>query len=96
MIKLAIGLLTAIGACNACTPSTNPTPTPAPNPPDGNPTALVVAELVDAGCLQADDSGNDIASVSAQEHSDAAAPWLQCLYAGGTVKSCAVPCGSGE
>jgi hypothetical protein len=60
------------------------------NPPSMNATA-VYNELVDAGCMAPDDGG---ATAVAQELAlgDAADPWLTCLFGGGTVASCNVPC----
>lgn len=50
----------------------------------------VYGELVDAGCLQADDSGEQaIVDTYAQPGHPA---WLDCLFAGGTVAGCGVPC----
>ena len=59
-------------------------------------TGEVTGLLVEAGCLAPDDAGNDYASVYEEHVSDAEPSWLACLYAGGTVKTCAVPCNGGE
>lgn len=50
----------------------------------------VYAALVEAGCLASEDGG--VAYVQ-QEHSLPDQPaWLACLYDGGTVAGCGVPC----
>jgi hypothetical protein len=52
--------------------------------------AIVFGELVEAGCLQADDSGID--SIT-QEHALPDQPaYLACLFDGGTISACNVPC----
>ena len=75
-----LGAVLALGACNACQ---NPAPVA---PPD----TRVYLTLVEAGCLAASDGG--VAAVAA-EHAAPNPAWLQCLYDGGTVQSCGVPCG---
>jgi hypothetical protein len=63
-----------------------------PAPPAVGPTATdVYGMLVDAGCLQPDPVGG--ASYVAAEHSLPDAPaWLGCLFDGGAVSTCGVPC----
>lgn len=62
----------------------------APPLPPGTPTAVTVYnELVEAGLL-APDPVNGPGSVQADYNSDVREPWLACLFAGGTVQSCAV------
>lgn len=82
---VAVGL----SACSSCQPT--PSPTPPPAPPD--PRAVTIYnELVEAGCLAPDpDAG--VSSVAAEHASDASPSWLTCLYNGGSVKACGVPCG---
>ena len=74
----------------------HPTPAPDAGPPvasfDDAGTSEVVAKLVEAGCLAADDSGDDLVS-TAKEHAAKDYVWLECLYAGGSVASCNAPCG---
>lgn len=51
----------------------------------------VYAALVEAGCLAPEDGGVDYV---AQEHTLPDQPaWLACLYDGGSVPGCGVPCG---
>lgn len=50
----------------------------------------VYQTLVDSGCLSA--AGSSPADVAA-EHASPNPIWMQCLYNGGTVQGCAVPCG---
>jgi hypothetical protein len=70
----------ALVAAAACVPS-----------PPASPTASTVyGELVDAGCLAATDSG--LAAVQAEHDTDAAPPWFDCLWDGGSVTACDVPC----
>ena len=58
--------------------------------PPASPTAVTVYnELVEAGLL-APDPANGPGSVQADYDSDVREPWLACLFAGGTVQSCAV------
>lgn len=66
-------------------------PAPSPGPPQP-PTADTVYEaLVDAGCLAPTADGVDAV---AEEHALGGDAWLDCLYDGGTVRACAVPCSS--
>lgn len=78
-------LVTYLMACR-----TNPPPAP-DVVPGGLPTAVVDQELVEAGCLEADDSGEGLATIAVM-HLDGGTPWLECLFAGGSIGSCAVPC----
>jgi hypothetical protein len=69
----------------ACTPS------PVSPPPATLP-STVYGELVEAGCLATSPDGID--SI-AEEHADPEQPdWFACLFDGGTVQSCGVPCSS--
>jgi hypothetical protein len=53
--------------------------------------AVVAGEIVDAGCLAAGDG--DVQAVIAEHNlGDAEPAWSKCLWAGGTVSSCGVPC----
>jgi hypothetical protein len=76
---VAGGLLACLTSCSK------------PSPPV-SPAASVYAALVDAGCLKADDAG--LPSVQAEYESGTAPAWFQCLWGGGTVASCNVPCGA--
>lgn len=58
--------------------------------PPASPAQAVYGSLVDAGCLADTDSG--LEAVQEEGASDAAPSWLRCLWAGGTVASCGVPC----
>lgn len=63
-----------------------------PSPPNTQ-AQNIYAELVEAGCLQADDSG--LATVQSALQFDGATPsWFTCLANGGTVSSCQLPCDS--
>jgi hypothetical protein len=59
-------------------------------PPGPTSAAGLAAELVEAGCVVA--SPTLAASIQAEEASDAAPPWLQCLAQGGSVSACGAPC----
>lgn len=64
---------------------------PAPSPMQ--PTAATVyMELVEAGCLAPDDAGPSNISQEQALGPDAGFPWLDCLFDGGTVAGCGVPC----
>jgi hypothetical protein len=80
--RVALLIVAAAGAaCDACSPSP-----PAPVSPD----QVVYQELVDGGCMPAIDGG---VVYVAQAHLLAGQPaWMACLYDGGTLQSCAVPC----
>jgi hypothetical protein len=70
-----------VGFCVArvicgCTPSTTPT--------------TVYGALVDAGCLAATPDG--VQAITDEHAMPGHPPWLDCMWAGGTVKSCSVPC----
>lgn len=78
------GMLAMAAEC--CTPAPAPAQPPAPTPQAVRAYGL----LVEGGCLAPDDSG--LSSVQAEESSDAAPSWLTCLFLGGTVTTCAVPC----
>jgi hypothetical protein len=57
------------------------------------PTAdTVAAELVEAGCIQS--SVSLPTSVEVELHEDGAPAWIGCLFEGGTVAGCSVPCDS--
>ncbi len=105
MMRAAFLLAALVAAeCNTPPPAPVPAVDAAPPPPpaplptptlDAAPSAAaatVYAELVDAGCLQADPVSG-VAWVQ-QAMADSRAPkWLGCLVGGGSVKACAVPCG---
>ena len=50
-------------------------------------------ELIEAGCIQGDDSSDVYASVYEESISDQEAPWLACLYNGLSIAQCNAPCG---
>ncbi len=75
-----------LAGCNGCQP-----PTPAPVPPPSPAAVHIFVELVEAGCMAPDTPGG-AAAIDGLASLDAA-PWLTCLYNGGTVQSCAAPCG---
>jgi hypothetical protein len=59
--------------------------------PASSPTAdSIAATLIDAGCLAA--SPDAVQSIAAEHILVDQPPWLACMYSGGTVKSCSVPC----
>jgi hypothetical protein len=63
--------------------------TPVPSPAAISP-GQVYIELVDGGCLLPDEAGVTYVS---QEHALPDQPaWMVCLFDGGNVTSCAVPC----
>jgi hypothetical protein len=64
-------------------------PTAVPPQPVDTP-SVVYGELVEAGCIAQSPDGID---AIAEEHADPAQPdWFACLFDGGTVFSCNVPC----
>jgi hypothetical protein len=66
----------AIGILASCTPST--------------PAASIYQSLVDAGCLA---PAADGVQAIADEHAASNHPtWIDCMWAGGTVIGCQVPC----
>lgn len=85
-LRLAgLGVICAAAAC--------PRPYTPPQTPDADDYRVYVA-LVDAGCMARDEGG---AMALDEAHANAAQPsWMNCLYDGGTVQSCDVPCGGGE
>jgi len=97
-LSLLLAVAMALAACSSCTPapaSPSDAAPPSPGPPSpSDPTELVYTELVEGGCLAPDDSGDGYAAIYELETSDAAPSWLICLYRGGTVASCMVPCGN--
>lgn len=52
----------------------------------------VYTALVAGGCLAPDDSGDGLTAIAQAAASDAEPPWLACLYKGGSVAACGVPC----
>ena len=78
-MKLAVVLVVALAGCNACQPAAAPVVTD----------QVVYSALVDGGCLVASDGG--LAAVAA-EHAGPNPAYLNCLYSGGTVAGCNVPC----
>lgn len=70
-----------VGACKTNTP-----------PPAPSQAQVVFQKMVDAGCVADSDSG--VSDVLLEEANDAAPAWFTCLWNGGTVASCNVPCSS--
>ena len=66
--------------CNACQPAATAAATD----------QSVYGALVEAGCMMADPDGG--AAAVAAEHASPNPAWINCLYNGGTVGGCAVPC----
>jgi hypothetical protein len=62
----------------ACTPSSSTS------------ASVVYARLVEGGCLAATPDGEQ--SVADEHGADGGAPWLDCMFKGGTVAACGVPC----
>jgi hypothetical protein len=79
LLGAIVALLFGCTDCQSCVP--------APNMP-----TVIYGELVEAGCLAPDDSGDGVTSIYEQHQSDAQPLWLGCLYMGGSVQSCKVPC----
>lgn len=50
----------------------------------------VYTRLVEGGCIAATPDGEQ--SVADEHLADGGAPWLDCLFKGGTVAACGVPC----
>ena len=69
--------LVILGGCWSC--ATTPTPI----------AQSVYQSLLDAGCLAPSDGG--VAAIEA-EHATGHDAWMNCMYDGGTVDACAVPC----
>ena len=70
-----------LSACNGCQPAASPTTVSDQS---------IYDELVEAGCMKADNSG--LAAVSAERALNPPVAWMNCLASGGTVAGCAVPC----
>lgn len=90
VLMIALFLSSGCGACN---------PSPVPPPPitisdasANTPPAIVYGELVEAGCLAPDDSGEGLVGIVDLQHSDAEPTWLSCLFDGNSVKFCSPPC----
>jgi hypothetical protein len=81
---LAAATSLAVAFCLVACPSTPPS-----SPTDQS----VYRALVDAGCVKDDDAG--LPAVIAEHQLPTPPPWLNCLYSGGTVAGCAVPCSTG-
>ncbi|MDE2022204.1 MAG: hypothetical protein KGI71_04840 [Patescibacteria group bacterium] len=77
-MKLCAALALVLAGCNSCQPAAAPSD------------QSVYETLVDAGCMAPDPEGG--VQAVALDHQIGDHPWLQCLYDGGTVKSCGVPC----
>jgi hypothetical protein len=75
-VRFILLVLVSIGSCLGCRPSVS--------------AADVYNELVAANCMTADDDGG-VAAI-AEEHGYHDRPWLECMFDGGTVVSCVVPC----
>jgi hypothetical protein len=58
--------------------------------PVGPTPEIVYGELVNAGCLAPDDGG--VTAVAQERALPDAPPWILCLFDGGTVAACQVPC----
>jgi len=88
VVRLAVLLL----AASTCTP----TPTP-PGPADAAPAPVVITPgdqqiygaLVEAGCMAASEAGAAAVAAERQQYGDLG---LACMYDGGTIQSCKVPC----
>lgn len=92
MGAFAVPYVWLVGLMLSCHATTPPQPDVVPG---GLPTIEVYEEVVDAGCLAPDDSGQGLASI-AVDHLDGGKPWLECLFAGGTVQACASYADAGE
>lgn len=81
----------SVAACSGCHPSPpQPSPPIGPPPPAAPNDYTVYEELVLAQCLNPSDGG--VAAVAAEHQAVDQPAWLACLYNGGTIASCAVPC----
>jgi len=79
---LALGL--GVVGCTGCH---GPSPSP---PAPSTPAAVVYGELVEAECLDPSDGGLDFVTAA---HAEPLRPaWLDCLFDGGAVTTCGVPC----
>lgn len=92
LVHAFVAALTLAAACSHTSPLPPPTLSDAEPPPATLPPATVYDELVEAGCLSPDDSGEGLLGVVEDEHSDAEETWLVCLFAGGTTNACGAPC----
>jgi hypothetical protein len=61
-----------------------------PTPAAGPTADSVYSALVDAGCLAADPNGPSF--VLAEHNLTDQPPWMACLFDGGSVSTCGVPC----
>lgn len=84
-LAVAAAALAALMGCSGCQPGP-----PAPQPP---PTLdqTIYGELVEAGCL-APDPATGVSSVASEHAMPDQPAWLACLYDGGTIAGCNVPC----
>ena len=90
-MRLLLIVLVMLGACSgAC--KTSPTP---PAPPTPQPPVVTAADqavyntLVEAGCLAPSSDGPASVALEKQQVGEM---WLVCLYDGGTISGCNVPC----
>ncbi len=85
---LAASMTLGLAACSSC----QPTPPPAGPPILDGQAARIYTELVEAGCLAPDDEGGVVAVAAEHALGDATPSWLMCLYNGGSITGCQVPC----
>ena len=81
LLSAALAWLASCGSCRQL-----------PGPPPSNPAAeapIVWQELYEGGYVTPDDAGP--AGILSDYNSDARAPWLDCLFRGGSPSACNVP-----
>jgi hypothetical protein len=62
------------------------------SPPAVDPSVRIYQELLDAGCVSPSDDAA-LAGIAAEQDAGDEPAWLLCLYQGGTIALCNVPCG---
>jgi hypothetical protein len=92
LLGAVVALFFSCTSCQGCTPAPAPIDAAPPPPMPIDQASAIYVELVEAGCLAPDDSGDGVTSIYEQHQSDAQPLWLGCLYMGGSVQSCKVPC----
>jgi hypothetical protein len=75
-VSLSVGFVFWMGVISMCC-------TPAATP------AQVYMRLIDGGCLAPSSDGLQAIT---EQHQLGDTPWLECMFRGGDVKTCAVPC----
>lgn len=81
VVKTLLLIALGLAGCNSCQPPVATTPLSDQS---------VYGILVDGGCMAPDPDGG-VAAV-AKDHASPNPAWLNCLYGGGSITGCQVPC----